>query len=442
MAKKFNLTELLNERSRMATETEETEEQTLISEGKQTTVDIDELVPSKENFYSTKVVQDLKESIEIFGVLQPLLVTEREHGKREILAGHRRHAAVLELIKEGKEQFRYIPVIVKPRKNEILDKLLLIMANRFREKTDWEKMTETIETERLVGELKKQMEIPGKTRDLLAEVIKTSATQIERYKKVYNNLIPELMAEFKENRINISVAYEVSRLPEEYQEQAAELFRENEVLTLPDVKNLRKTEEESKQIAEKMEYSEPVASEAAGAAVAEEPAQEEEFEPAPETVTSLCYSCIHYEKCHEKKSTVTQCKDYINRAEAYKTDEQRYNEEQDKIDRETQKKLKERAQEEMMQQLPSEKEMRQREITLPTSKYEDICSGVLSFLLLKKDGYKVGDELELSECANGRETGRKVNIKIIYVWQDWTGLEDDYCIIGFSAAVVNRRQNK
>ena len=42
------------------------------------------------------------------------------------------------------------------------------------------------------------------------------------------------------------------------------------------------------------------------------------------------------------------------KAEAEKTEEQRYSEEQDAIDRETQKKLREKAQEEKMQQLPSD----------------------------------------------------------------------------------------
>lgn len=434
MAKKFNLTELLNERSKAA-EKDGDEEQEITLEGEYTVVDIDELMPSKENFYSTKEIQDLKESIELVGLLQPLLVAELENGKRDIHAGHRRNLALRALVEEGKEQFRHVPVIIKPKKNAILDKLVLIMANRFREKTDWEKMTETIETERLVIELKKQMDIRGTTRDLLAQIIKSSTTQIERYKIIYNKLSPELMAEFKENRIVISVAYEVARLPEDYQRQAAEIFRENGLLTLPDIKNLKKAEEESRQIpgqlewpekeeesieeseraavvgdeesAEYTEYTEHT--ECAGAAV-----EDEEFEPAPETITSLCYSCVHYEKCHEKKSTVTNCKDYINRAEAYKSEEQ----------------------EEKMNRLPSEGEIKQHEITLPTSKYAEICSGALKFLLLKKDGYKVGEKFDLHEYLDGKETGRKASIKITYVWQDWTGLEDDYCIIGFNVTAI------
>ena len=108
---------------------------------------------------------------------------------------------------------------------------------------------------------------------------------------------------------------------------------------------------------------------------------------------------------------------------------QRYNEEQAKIDAETRKKLRDRQQEETMQQGPEEKQ--HEEIRLSTSRYKEITSGALSFLLLKKDGFKVGEEISLPEYAEGQQTGRTLEIKISYVMEDWTGLDDDYCIIGF-----------
>lgn len=263
-AKKFNLTELLNQRSKEAGEQQKTEQQQAAAgaevvtseEGVSSTADIYDLIPSKGNFYSVEDVQDLKQSIELLGVLQPLLVTdEEEDGKRRIIAGHRRRLAVMQLVDEGKERFRRVPILIKPKKNAILDRLALIMANRFREKTDWERMTEALETEKLVLELKENMNIPGRTRDLLAEIIETSPAQVGRYKAIYNNIIPELMAEFKANRIVVSVIYEASGLPEDYQKQAAEVFRENEVLTLSDIKQLKKSWEASQQIPGQMDIS-------------------------------------------------------------------------------------------------------------------------------------------------------------------------------------------
>ena len=169
--------------------------------------------------------------------------------------------------------------------------------------------------------------------------------------------------------------------------------------------------------------------------------QPEEYEdPQPENITSLCYSCENYETCHEKKSTVTSCNAYVNREEASKTDEQRYNEQQAALDRETARKLKEQQQEEKMQQLPSEAEKKVHEITLAASKYNEIANETLTFYLLKNDGYRVGDTVVMQEYTAGRTTGREIVTEITYVWEDWTGLEDDYCIIGFTVQELRRRE--
>lgn len=417
------------------------------------TADIYDLIPSKGNFYSVEDVQDLKQSIELLGVLQPLLVTEEEeNGKRRIIAGHRRRLAVMQLVDEGKDRFRRVPILIKPKKNAILDRLALIMANRFREKTDWERMTEALETEKLVLELKDSMNIPGRTRDLLAEIIETSPAQIGRYKAIYNNLIPELMAEFKANRIVVSVIYEASGLPEDYQKQAAEIFRENEVLTLADVKQLKKNYEASQQIPGQMDINqlqeqpeepqtqesttngetdvqqEEAAAEGAGEAAEQQP---EYVDPQPESMTSLCYSCTHYEECHDKTATVTNCNAYENRREAQKTDEERYNEEQAAIDRETQKKLREMQQEEKMQHLPPD-ERKEKTIRVSPDKMKAVAiDHTRPYMILKNDDYREGDTVKLIEFAEGRATGNTVDMKIICMDDDTTSsaLEDGYCVI-------------
>lgn len=458
-AKKFNLTELLNQRSKETAEAtpqgEKTAEIATSEEGVSSTADIYDLIPSKGNFYSVEDVQDLKQSIELLGVLQPLLVTdEEEDGKRRIIAGHRRRLAVMQLVDEGKERFRRVPILIKPKKNAILDRLALIMANRFREKTDWERMTEALETEKLVLELKESMNIPGRTRDLLAEIIETSPAQVGRYKAIYNNIIPELMAEFKANRIVVSVIYEASGLPEDYQKQAAEVFRENEVLTLSDIKQLKKNWEASQQIPGQMEekqeaagagestagnetdqQQEETATEGAGEATegTEDTAgqQSEYIDPQPEQITSLCYSCTHYEECHDKTATVTNCNAYENRREAQKTDEERYNEEQAAIDRETQKKLREMKQEEKMQHLPSD-DRKEKTIRVSPDKMKAVAiDHTRPYMILKNDDYREGDTVKLIEFAEGRATGNTADMKIICMDDDTTSsaLEEGYCVI-------------
>ena len=465
MAKsKFNLTGLLNQRSMelaqeqagAAEETKEAGRQEGAAgsrENEIVMVDVEDLVPSKDNFYH--VDGDLKRSIELVGVLQPLLVNKPENGKYKVMAGHRRRLAVMELVKEGKEKFRFLPCVYK--KEDVMDRLAIIMANRFREKTDWEKMTEAVEAEELAKELKKEYSIEGRTREILSEITGVAEAQLGRYKAIYNNLLPELMEEFKNSKIVVSVAVELSGMEEDMQRKAADILQNGGTISLPDVKEMKRQAEEESGIPGQMELDtgngKQDAPEAAGEGEngaeeeihgeAEENAtegagepQEEYIDPQPDTVTSLCYSCNNYETCHEKKSTVTSCNVYVNRAEAQKTDEQRYNEEQAEIDRQTREKLRERRQEEKMSQLPSDGEAKKHEIITAAGKCAEIESGKLTFLLLKKDGYKEGEEIWLVEHENGSATGRKICVTVKYIWQDWTGLDDGYCIIGFKVTGV------
>ena len=459
---KFNLTGLLNQRSMELTKAGAAEEVKKdgqqggwqeVGENEIVMVDIEDLVPSKDNFYH--VDADLKRSIELVGVLQPLLVNKPENGKYKVIAGHRRRQAVMELVSEGKENFRFLPCVYK--KEDVMDRLAIIMANRFREKTDWEKMTEAVEAEELAKELKKEYSIEGRTREILSEITGVAEAQLGRYKAIYNNLLPELMEEFKNGNIVISVAVELSGMEEDLQRKAAGILESGGTISLPDVKKMKRQTEGQRSIPGQMELEtedgQQDAPEAAGEGENEveeethgeteenategagEP-QEEYINPQPDTVTSLCYSCNNYETCHEKKSTVTSCNAYIDRKEAQKTDEQRYNEEQAELDRQTREKLREQKKEEKMSQLPSDGEAKKHEIITAAGKCEEITSGKLTFLLLKKDGYKEGEEITLVEYEDGNATGKKICVTVQYIWQDWTGLDDDYCIIGFKVAGV------
>ena len=471
MAKaKFNLTDLLNSRSKELEEVsggqqekreagqqdnapQQAEENTVVN------IDVHDLVPSQENFYH--VDDELKRSIELVGILQPLLVSRPENGKYRVIAGHRRRLAVLSLLEEGKEEMRFVPCVFK--KEDVRDRLALIMANRFRDKTDWEKMMEAIQAEELAKELKKEYSLNGRIREVLAEITGTTEAQLGRYKSIYNNLSARLMKYFKDSVINVSVAVELCGMSAAGQEEAADRVEEVGTLSLTEAREMKQREETRKDMPGQMSFTEDILPGETGEGE-EEPAEEEETptegageategqredfmnqpeeyeDPQPENITSLCYSCENYETCHEKKSTVTSCNAYVNREEARKTDEQRYDEQQAALDRETARKMKEQQQEEKMQQLPSEAEKKVHEITLAGSKYNEIASETLTFYLLKNEGYRVGDTVVMQEYTAGRTTGREIVTEITYVWEDWTGLEDDYCIIGFSVQELRRRE--
>ena len=220
----------------------------------------EDLIPSEENFYNTEKLERLKQSIKLLGILQPLLIENRD-GKDYVIAGHCRRKCCIDLINEGNEKFSRIPCVYKTsseleqdagQEDDIVRQIMIIQANCYRDKSDWEKMTEFLKMESLVKELRKKVSMQGKTRDILREVSKISGSQQERYHSINANLCEQLMSEFKEDRIKISVAHEASKLNKDYQKQACELYAETGILTLNDIRELSRQQEAEKGIPDQM----------------------------------------------------------------------------------------------------------------------------------------------------------------------------------------------
>lgn len=243
---KFDLKGMLSERS--------TQEMDL-PEQKTVYRNPEDLIPSKDNFYSTEDTEKLKQSIKALGILQPLLIEERG-GKDYILAGHSRRKCCLELIEEGLDRFRKIPCVYKPKtelstaseEDEIIRKIIIIQSNTYREKSDWEKMTEALQMEELVKELREKTDLEGKTREIVSDLIGVSSTQIGRYHSISNNLSERLADAFRQNKLNISTAAELAGLNEKYQTQACELLENAGQLALNDAKLLKAQQEQERDI--------------------------------------------------------------------------------------------------------------------------------------------------------------------------------------------------
>jgi ParB-like chromosome segregation protein Spo0J len=249
----FNLADMVNNRKPVETEN--------ISD----TVyrDVFELEPSKDNFYSTdpEKLQGLKNSILLFGVMQDVLIEDVD-GKDRIISGHCRTMCCRMLVEEGHEEFRkinckYTKVNLNTEKfpedkdgkvEQLINKLGIIQANRFREKSDWEKMQEALITEEVIKELRDLVDLQGTTRSMVQATLGTSGTQLERYHAIQKKLSQEFMQEFQNGNINISVARELTDLDEKHQDEALGLYRKNETITLPEVKALKEKQEVGRQI--------------------------------------------------------------------------------------------------------------------------------------------------------------------------------------------------
>jgi len=169
---------------------------------------------NEKNFFTVEDVQDLKESIEVNGILQPLNVV-MDGTRYRIIAGHRRFKAASEL---GVEE---VPAIVLPQMSEAMEQLALIQTNTTaRELSYPEKMEAAIRLKKILLQLKEEgVELPGKLRDIMAEQLEISRTELARMNVIEKSLIPEGKQLLKEGKMTASAAYAMARTSPECQKE-------------------------------------------------------------------------------------------------------------------------------------------------------------------------------------------------------------------------------
>lgn len=223
-------------------------------------IDVGDLVPSENNFYSMPAIEELATLIELAGgVKQPGLVVPMGGGKYKLLAGHRRRLASIFLVEQGKKEFRCMPCMVEEIKREetgtpeeqeeadelrkIEEEILLIATNGQREKTDWDKVQEATRLRELLERKRKFQKVPGQTRKLIATELGTTPAQVGRYESIAKHLLLDFKEEMQAGKMGISVAYELSTLPESAQKAAFAEYTEKGTLSIEDVKRRRQEEE-------------------------------------------------------------------------------------------------------------------------------------------------------------------------------------------------------
>ena len=216
-------------------------------------IDVEDLVPSEDNFYSMSNIEELAGLIELSGgVKQPGLVVPLGGGKYKVISGHRRRLASLQLVKQGKEAYRKMPCMVEdagreqgPEADELRaidEAILLITTNGQREKTGKDKVEEATRLRELLERKRKFENIPGEARKIIAEWMGTTPAQVGRYDSIAKHLIPAFKTWLEEEKINISVAYELSTMSE--REQLTALDRARAIGRGPSIDEVKRLREE------------------------------------------------------------------------------------------------------------------------------------------------------------------------------------------------------
>lgn len=398
-------------------------------------ISIRKMYSNDRNFYSMNGIEKLAQEILTVGLLENMTVMYApcERGEYRIIAGERRWRALQLLLKKGYEEFEIATCQIKSVAEEHEEMVNIIMANAYRDKT----MADLLQEEQQLRKSLQYMKDNGLTlqgytldsgrlRDVIASIMQMSGTKIAQIDSINERLIPEFTEQLKEGRLTFSAAYEISGMDQEQQQDMLKKSQESGGLTWKEVK-------EAKTAAEEPEDPEE--------AERQEPKQEETTKPGddyetphPEGITSICYGCSRYLECNVKTSTCTSCDQYIDKKEAEKTEQQRYDEEQAAIDRETKRKLQEREQEEKMQHLPSDD--KKKTIRLSCDAFDRIRNKTQTFLIVKSTEISENSTIIAMEFREGRATGKQMQLRVNHLEDSSTSsaLVDGYCVIGIEEA--------
>lgn len=189
-------------------------------------MEIERLKTFKDHPFKVQDDADMKalmDSIEKYGILNPLIVRPLKEGVYEIISGHRRRYAAEKL------GYRKVPVIIRVMKDEE-SIIAMVDANLQREKITYSEKAFAYKMKndamkRVRGRKKKGQvddELRGiRTVELIAKESGESYKQVQRYIKI-TNLHPKLLEMLDSEEISFNPAVEIATLKMKEQEQFIE----------------------------------------------------------------------------------------------------------------------------------------------------------------------------------------------------------------------------
>ncbi|RDY30170.1 ParB/RepB/Spo0J family partition protein [Lachnotalea glycerini] len=359
----FNVLNLMNSISKASIETN-------VDEYTEILLDLDDIVPSKENFYSQENIEELASAIEAAELQQPL-VLGRVNGKYRLISGHRRRLALLKLVESGKEQFKKVQCRYKDMTETFLQFSLLVGNAYTRELNDYEKVEQTKQLREVIMKLKQEgIEIKGEIRNYIAGIMNESPTKIAQIDVINKKATEEVKEQFKEGNLNFTATYEASKLGKEEQKELAEKAAAGEDIKANEIKIIYQEKKAANEVNIGDKSNKPSESDGLKEKNNQEPTKIEQNAPEKVIKTKI------YKK-GEPREAITH---YIKCSAMF---------------------------------------------------FEDAAAERKNFELRINDcDYRVGDILHMTEHKDGHNTGRFIEQEIIYMLEEFNGLKDDYCILG------------
>lgn len=368
-------------------------------------IPINQLYKNTLNFYSISDIEELAKNIKAYGLKQNLEVvySPSKEGEYRIVAGERRWEALKLLSGEGLKEFEIATCKLTNPANTEEEQVEIILANAYRHKSLFEMLEEEKRLKAALNNLKAAGHTingidlsAGRIRDVISDMMNVSKTKIAQIESVNHNLIDKFKEALKNEQITFSAAYELSGMDAEEQEKLFDDFMKLGEMTHKAIREIKEGKVSESD-------TETIRNESNQTKIEEILSDDDNTEPTKATKA----------------------------AGREKTEEEKYNEEQRRIDRDTKKKL-EAMEDERKLDEHFEKNLDSvfHELRLASINFDDVAEGRKTFELRKNDhNYKVGDVLLMREVENGKYTGRKVKVEVTYILTDYTGLEEGYCIM-------------
>lgn len=181
-----------------------------------------EVKPSESNFYSQEKIEELADSFLAVGQQQPTVLA-RVEGEFRIVSGHRRNLANIRNLERGYREYEKVRYLYRDMTPAMLE-LSLIMGNALnRELTAWEKTRQAQRLKEALIRAREEdgLEIQGKLRDMVADLMNESSTNVARMECINHHASAEIKNEFKKGNLGISAAYEAAKLPLDRQKELA-----------------------------------------------------------------------------------------------------------------------------------------------------------------------------------------------------------------------------
>ncbi|MVB10449.1 Nucleoid occlusion protein [Caprobacter fermentans] len=174
-------------------------------------IPVEYIYPAEDNPYAAndtdEAIHALALSIQINGLLNPLVLHKISDTEYRIISGEKRYTAITRYL-----HWNTIPATVKENLSANAAQMMLHAANLdVREYTPAQKLQFYLDAQKLLQKMKKSGEYSGPIQKGIADMLGMSEHQIRKYQKIVESLPKRQLNRFKRGEISLEKAYSLAR---------------------------------------------------------------------------------------------------------------------------------------------------------------------------------------------------------------------------------------